>query len=797
MTTGQHKASVIIETKVEGQGREIAKLTKKIDKMEAAIDKSAKAATRKERAVKRLRKELRAADSRITQMSKGLGRAGMAGAAAIAATAVVELVQRSEELADTAINNKAVFDNLTIAIEPARRATQGYITDIQLAETASQAVALGLTDSAGGFAEIAGALQKLGMSRGIGALAGIESGIAALGRGSTEMLDNLGIALKVNQAQEQYAEKLGIAKKELSAVQKQEAFRVIGQEKIIEAARGVTVTADGAASAVKKFHVALDNLETRALGGEAATVNLRKALVELDREQAISIKQIQLYGSESQELETKLANMGVAYGDLTGDVRGYVAILRQARLEQARQVRENQVRARRLGAQDPIFQQLQQEAADAAASSARRTQEHEDKQRIRDIELETAALEGSKKARGAISDLMTEQSEIQARMAESSGDLEKAEGIRHRNNIRLIKEETKAAKGANKEVKSLLEKMLEADRKLMGSFTTDLSTEEIRNQVAANSTPDPFGTDAYRAQIAERERLIEQERQVEAVRQSGLLQDRLNAIEVAREMGADPMQQIADEEQARLAHNDFMASQADTEAQRLQLQNQRRQIAHDAEMKRLGQVGKAQQKRMALVTKVGAAVGRVYESMATAALTAAISEGKSVKEAVHGTAKAEALRATIMASSSYLQGLFWAVIPGGQPKAAIHFANAAFMSAQAAGFGVIAGSTAGGGGGSSRSVAGVGGQALPGASLPSQQPAASSSLPGSDSDVPGSPVATGRPGAPSAAPSGRGRDGGGVDFRGATVHLYGTPEDDFMSSIRRGLDEQPLKRRSA
>lgn len=801
MTTGQHKASVTIETKVEGQGREITKLTRKINKMEAALDKSSKAATAKGRALLKLKTTVRETESRLNTMGKNLGKAGLAGAAGIATAAVIELVQQSEQLATTAINTQAVFDNLTISIDPARRATQGFVTDLELAKAASQAVALGLTDTAAGFAETAGALQRLGMARGIGALRGIESGIAAIGRGSTEMLDNLGIALKVAQAQDLYAQKLGVTKRQLTDVQRQEAFRVIAQEKIIEAARDVKLTADGAASAVKKFHVELDNLQTRALGGRAATVDLRKALVELDREQTISIQQIQLYGAESAELERTLANMGVAYSDLTGDVRGYVSILQEARLEQARQVRANQVRARQLGTQDPIFQQLQREAAEAAEASAQRTQAHEDKLRVRDIELEVAALEGSKKARGAISDLLTEQSEVQARMAEASGDAAKAEDIRHRNNIRLIKEETAAAKKANHEVKSLLERLLVADQKRLGEFGANLSQEEIIGQVAANATPDPFGVDAYRAQLVERERLVEQERQLEMVRQQGLLQDRLIAAEVARENGADPIAVLEEEKAARLAHNDFLMEQAETEAQVLELQNERRRISHDAEMQRLKENQKAQQKRIALMERVGTSTSRIYESIGTAALTAAINEGKGVKEAVHSTAKGEAMRATILAASSTMQGLFWAAIPGGQARAAQHFSNAAFAGAQAVVFGSIAGATGGtpgfrrGGGGNTGDMFAAGAPGAPGASAANSGPSPSV-LPGSDSDIPGSPTSSERPGAPSAAPSGRGSQQGGVNLSGATVHLYGVPEDDFISMVERGLDERGLKRRS-
>ena len=791
MTQGSHRASVTIDAKVDAADKEIRKLTRRINRFEESVRK-ADAITRKQgTSIRRLKPAAQESSAGFEKLVRGLGTAGFAGAAGLATGVALELARASEELANRAIQTEAVFHNLPIAIEPARSATMGYVSDMDLATAASQAVSLGVEDSARGFGELSGALARLGLSRGLTALEGIESGIAAIGRGSTEMLDNLGITLKAAQAQQEYARQLGVSVSALTDEQRAAAFGVVAKQKVIEAAKGIEVTTDGAAAAVKRFHVELENLETRALGGERQTRNLASALVELNREQTVNLESLRLYGSETEALEGRLRDMGVAYTDLTGNVSEYIRILRFAQQEERRAARARQVEL----ANAP-FEDFGPELTPEIQQGIERQQ---NEARIRETKLEIASLEGLKKARGAVSDLMSEQAELLARNAELAGETGRAEDIRLNNEIRLLRESGKEAGRAHGKVKSLLERMVEVDKKRLDAFSED----EPDLSFLDSETIDPFSAENEHIGLAARAEQIEQERELEAVRRDGLLQDELADLELRRELGLDPIEAIDLEEQARLEHLDFLMTQSESEAQLLALQNQQRQIAHAAEMKRIRAERHAQEQRMSLYEDVSDLVVGTYRATAAAAIAASFSQGQSVREMVHSTAKAESMRATITAGAAAVQALFWALIPGGQLRAVKWAAVAAKAGVAAATFGGIAGSAANAGGAGQVSGGAGGGFANAttlgvGEGAPRALPAAPGPLPGADSQVPGSPVppASTPPGPPPPPPTGSQQQSTGINFSGATVHLYGTPEDDFLQSVKRGVANLDLKRKT-
>ena len=124
------------------------------------------------------------------------------------------------------------------------------------------------------------------------------------------MLDNLGIVLKTSEAHEIYAQKLGKTVKDLTVAEKAEAFRKVGMQKVIEAAQGITVTTDGAAAAVAKFNVELENLRTGALAGDSAQRTLEEGLAKVALQTRIQGEGVRKYGADLYDLRDALRDAG-------------------------------------------------------------------------------------------------------------------------------------------------------------------------------------------------------------------------------------------------------------------------------------------------------------------------------------------------------------------------------------------------------------------------------------------------------------------------------------------------------
>lgn len=117
-----------------------------------------------------------------------------------------------------------------------RQETRGLVSDTDLMRGANQAAQLKLSEMGVDFGKLAGAAVTLGRAVGNEATKSIDDLVGALGRGSTEVLDNLGITLKVAEAQEIYADRIGKTVTQLTDQEKKQAFVTIGLERAIAAA---------------------------------------------------------------------------------------------------------------------------------------------------------------------------------------------------------------------------------------------------------------------------------------------------------------------------------------------------------------------------------------------------------------------------------------------------------------------------------------------------------------------------------------------------------------------------------
>ena len=198
----------------------------------------------------------RQAERGVQQQSSIGGQAGnlaaLAGGAAAAAVAVDQLASRSLQLSN-------VQANLPFSIDKARQATKGLVSDFDLMKQAIAASRLGVAKTGEDFARLADTSTKLGVSMGGDATTSLDNLVNGLGRASTEVLDNLGITLRAEDAHKLYAGRIGKTVSELSDLEKRQAVVTIGLERGEEAARKVALQVDGMAGAWARAKVTIGN----------------------------------------------------------------------------------------------------------------------------------------------------------------------------------------------------------------------------------------------------------------------------------------------------------------------------------------------------------------------------------------------------------------------------------------------------------------------------------------------------------------------------------------------------------
>jgi len=114
--------------------------------------------------------------------------------------------------------------------------TSHLVADFDLMQSANKAMLLGLPVTEQGMGDLAKTATILGRAMGQDATKSLDDLITALGRSSPMILDNLGLTVKVGEANEAYARKLGLAVDQLNPAQQKMAF----YEAAMEAARKKT-----------------------------------------------------------------------------------------------------------------------------------------------------------------------------------------------------------------------------------------------------------------------------------------------------------------------------------------------------------------------------------------------------------------------------------------------------------------------------------------------------------------------------------------------------------------------------
>lgn len=156
--------------------------------------------------------------------------------AGLATNAISALTSSLGEFASVGFNKlpavQASFARLTASmkqdgaemLDNMNTATKGLVSNYDLMLSANKAMLLGLPVTSESMGELAKTASVLGKAMGQDATKSLDDLITALGRSSPMILDNLGLTVKVGEANEAYAEKLGKSADALTESEKKMAF---------------------------------------------------------------------------------------------------------------------------------------------------------------------------------------------------------------------------------------------------------------------------------------------------------------------------------------------------------------------------------------------------------------------------------------------------------------------------------------------------------------------------------------------------------------------------------------------
>ena len=347
MTVGKHEATVVIkgessaaEKALDQASKSVAKLESKLAKADAASKKLAKNSSEAFAALQgKLKKTQVDADkftkawdnglrSGATKSTDGLLKSVTAlrvGVAGLAVGGTVAAVNKIRELGEESLKLQNVFSNIPFSLDGARAATMGLVNDAELATAAVTAQRFGVAKNAEEFAKLAEAATKLSITTGQDASKGIADLTTALSRQSPMILDNLGISLKLSEAHERYAQRLGKSTSELTENEKAEAFRVEAMAAAQEATHGLAVETDGLAASLAKAEVSAENLKSALLtGGATGPSGMQpwEAMEKLAQEAAQAAAEFDTLADAARDGNPEQRKTVQAFLDLRGAMQG-------------------------------------------------------------------------------------------------------------------------------------------------------------------------------------------------------------------------------------------------------------------------------------------------------------------------------------------------------------------------------------------------------------------------------------------------------------------------------------------
>lgn len=196
-----------------------------------AVDNTKKAFSSVNKNLGGVQKSLGNLKQSVANMQPAFKKMATAGSVAFGAISVA--VGKTVKDATAFESIKVSFDDMTKNIgvsgdelvKKLQEASVGTINSTDLMLASNKAMALGVANNMGDFTELMEVARLKGRQMGLDTTQAFNDIVTGIGRGSPLILDNLGITIKLGQAQEEYAKSLGKATSELTENEKKEALR--------------------------------------------------------------------------------------------------------------------------------------------------------------------------------------------------------------------------------------------------------------------------------------------------------------------------------------------------------------------------------------------------------------------------------------------------------------------------------------------------------------------------------------------------------------------------------------------
>jgi hypothetical protein len=155
----------------------------------------------------------------------------------------------------------------TAMLMVSRSATKGLISDLDLMQSANKAMLLGLPVTAKEMGTLSKAAITLGRAMGLDATTSLDNLITALGRSSPLILDNLGLTVKVGEANEAYARSLGKTASQLTDAEQKMAFYRAAMDAALRKTEELGEVQLGVVEQMSRLGVSTANLVTTMASG--------------------------------------------------------------------------------------------------------------------------------------------------------------------------------------------------------------------------------------------------------------------------------------------------------------------------------------------------------------------------------------------------------------------------------------------------------------------------------------------------------------------------------------------------
>lgn len=571
------------------------------------------------------------------------------GVTALKTAGLIGGLKTIDELSQRQLRNANVTNNLTISIDAARKATRGFASDMDLSRSAAMAASFGVAKTEMQFAEMAEIALKVSARLGTDMPTALADMTTAFSRGSTAILDNLGVSLTHEAAEAEFAKTIGKSAAALTDLEKKQAFQTIGLKRLKEATADVDVATGGAGANIQKWKVAAINATDATLGFIDSMVSMNDSMYEME---AVNVRATEALDANMRAVRDFASETGAAVSP-TDNLRKAIAGL-----------------------------------ADEAARMAKDAGLTPGDSLKLPFELPTTKGFGTE-VQMAIEDYGTML----------RGAAEKVAGVEAKARLFIQKKRT----GGGRDTRTEFEKALGLGRGAEARFDRFAADGTMSGRdllgLEAPQTVDPFSPEE-----TER-RLTEARRQEQSIAQIQL-EERMRSIEMQRESGVDPLTLISQEESARVAFLEGEISRSNDFIEQSSLRHEIEGEHHRARLERMRIEQEKQRKDAELRLAYFNTISEATIGVGAAALQAALMGEGGVKAAVHAFAKGKSIEMVILAASETARGLAALASPFTAALAPGHFHAAAQAGIAAALIGTVAGVTGEGSGGFDRRASG-------------------------------------------------------------------------------------------